>query len=296
LSASGRGRASTRPGVAARPGATPRPGAAARRDTPAALPDLRGLWRRSLIERPDGSRDTTTWVRWLQGDTRFADLRQPIPLRAFGRLSGRAQLSREDCLWLARQEGFAGQLSYADGFYEWHRRIDFQPPSKRADAGALQWEGDVLVERGRDVAYLEHWHRQEPVATRPVCALELTRGKEPLQALLLRVGGCFMLAREREEPTPPRRTLLECVLRAPRLEDAQQLVDCEVSFGEVLSGGGLQILSSTLPWRIGTVLELRIRESGVSLPERSPDGRPVWNPWDIAGVEGRLRDFSAPLA
>jgi len=26
---------------------------------------LGGLWRRSLIARADGTRDTDTWVRWL---------------------------------------------------------------------------------------------------------------------------------------------------------------------------------------------------------------------------------------
>ena len=38
---------------------------------------LRGLWTRSLIAWPDGKRDVTTQVAWLQGTGLFADLRQP---------------------------------------------------------------------------------------------------------------------------------------------------------------------------------------------------------------------------
>jgi hypothetical protein len=32
-----------------------------------AVAELRGLWQRSLIVLPDGGRDATTEVRWLQG-------------------------------------------------------------------------------------------------------------------------------------------------------------------------------------------------------------------------------------
>ena len=51
---------------------------------------LAGLWRRSLIMWPDGRRDTTTWVNWLQGGKSYIDLRQPRGRPDFSgvRLSG----------------------------------------------------------------------------------------------------------------------------------------------------------------------------------------------------------------
>jgi hypothetical protein len=41
------------------------------------LDQLVGLWRRSLIRLPDGTEDRTTEVHWLQGMSRYVDLRQP---------------------------------------------------------------------------------------------------------------------------------------------------------------------------------------------------------------------------
>jgi hypothetical protein len=253
--------------------------------SPPTVASLCGLWRRSLIVRPDGTRDTTTHVRWLQGTQRFVDMRRPAPLRHFAGLSGREQLSRVDCLWLAGQEGFAGQLTFDGHCFEWHRAIDFQPKSARADAGSLQWQDDVLVERGRDVDYLEHWHR-DAERSEPVYALELCRGTDRLQGLLVRVGNIFMFARERAGSAPPARALVELVSSASSLQEAQALIDCEISFGETLEGDGLRITASTLPWRIGDVLEPRVRGTSVQLPERMPNGESVTARWEIVALEG----------
>jgi hypothetical protein len=63
------------------------------------LTALRGLWTRSLIAWPDGRRDTTTSVRWLQGPEIYIDLRQPAnrpdfsgvgALRCANRMAGHA--------------------------------------------------------------------------------------------------------------------------------------------------------------------------------------------------------------
>jgi hypothetical protein len=258
-----------------------------------AVARLGGLWRRSLLLRPDGSRDTTTWVRWLQGRRDFVDLRQPLPLPSFHGVTGRAHLTREDCAWLARQEGFAGELVFDGRFFEWRRSIDYQPKSARADAGALEWEGEVLVERGRDVNYLEHWHRVGD-AEPPTGALELCRATQGLRAMLVRVGNFFMFARQREKPAQPGLTLAECVSRASSLEEAQRLIDCEISFGEALASGVLRIASSTLPWRIGDVLEPTASGGSVRLHERLPNGETVTHPWEIAAREGQLDQLMAP--
>jgi hypothetical protein len=62
-----------------------------------ATADLKGLWRRSLIVRPDGTRDTTSRVHWLQGAGAFIDLRQPQCLPHLAHLSALNDLSTSDC-------------------------------------------------------------------------------------------------------------------------------------------------------------------------------------------------------
>ena len=215
-----------------------------------------------------------------------------MPLRSFHGVTGRAHLTREDCGWLARQEGFAGELVFDGRFFEWRRSIDYQPKSVRADAGALDWEGEVLVERGRDVDYLEHWHQEALETAAPTCALELRRRDTRVSAQLLRIGNVFMLARDREASAPGGRTLLDCVMSASSRGEAQQLVDCEIAFGAVRDGQ-YRILASTLPWRIGEPLAPRWVGDAVELADRSPEGRPLTPTWDIVRADGQAQDLSA---
>src|SRR5208283_945727 len=115
-----------------------------------AVADLHGLWRRSLLRFADGSCDTTTRVRWLQGESAFIDLRQPHDLGEFPAAHCRDALSLPDCARLATQQAFAGTLAFDGTHFEWTRLIDYQPKSPTADAGSLVWHGDMLIEDGRD--------------------------------------------------------------------------------------------------------------------------------------------------
>jgi hypothetical protein len=214
--------------------------------------DLQGLWRRSLIAWPGRPSDTTTSVRWLQGPRAYVDLRQPTPLRDFSHVRSREDLTLEDCEWLAHQEGFAGHLGFDGRHFEWIREIDFQPPSPTADAGSLHWDGDVLIETGRDADYVEHWHRETSVARTPA---SLTDFRHP-RSVLLRVGPNFMYARDRATPLDKGfRTLTEYIKAAPDLHHARDLIDCEISFGTI-EESIQRITASTLPYRIGALLEL----------------------------------------
>lgn len=234
----------------------PAPGTPTTAPTITSVADLQGLWRRSLIARPGRPSDTTTSVRWLQGPRAYIDLRQPMPVPDFSHVRAREDLSFEDCAWLARQEGFAGHLRFDGLHFEWVREIDFQPPSPSADAGSLRWEGDVLVETGRDADYVEHWHRDPTAATLPTSLTDLQGVQGKPRATLLRVGPDFMYARERATPLARGyRTLSEYIEAAPDLQHARELIDCEISFG-VVEESGLRIIASTLPYRIGTLLEL----------------------------------------
>jgi hypothetical protein len=219
--------------------------------------DLQGLWRRFLIAWPGRPSDTTTSVRWLQGPRAYIDLRQPTPAPNFSHVRSREDLTFEDCSWLARQEGFAGHLRFNGRHFEWVREIDFQPPSPSADAGSLRWEGDVLIETGRDADYIEHWHRDPTAETLPTSRTDLQGVEGKPRATLLRVGPDFMYARERATPLERGyRTLTEYIKAAPDLQHARELIDCEISFG-VVEDSGWRITASTLPYRIGTLLELK---------------------------------------
>jgi hypothetical protein len=232
----------------------------------AAVADLQGLWRRSLIAWPGRPSDTTTSVRWLQGPRAYVDLRQPTPLRDFSHVRSSEDLTLEDCEWLARQEGFAGHLGFDGRHFEWIREIDFQPPAPTADAGSLHWDGDVLIETGRDADYVEHWHRDPTLATMPASLTGLQHaipgrgervapGAPAKRWVLLRIGPNFMYARERVTPLDKGfRTLTEYINAAPDLHHARDLIDCEISFGTV-EDSIQRITASTLPYRIGALLE-----------------------------------------
>jgi hypothetical protein len=238
--------------------------------------DFSGLWTRSLLALPDGRRDETTRVAWLQGPSLFADLRQPLGRPACCEVSGLEYLSLEACWWLATQSGFAGTFSFQNGIAEWRREIDFQPKAAVPDAGTLEWQGGILVETGVHAPYLEHWHAGGE-ALAPSGALRLQSVVDGRLAILVRSGPLFMLARDRAPGamlTEP--DLAACIAAAPDLPAMQSLLDCEISFGRV--GEGWKIISSTLPWREGAQLHT------------APQGKRFFNldgaAWEILHAEG----------
>jgi hypothetical protein len=251
-----------------------------------AVSTLCGLWRRSIIIRPDGTRDAATSVRWLQGPSAYVDLRQPSAQPDFSGVRGLADLSWENCVSLAQQEGFAGKLVSDGSWFEWQRCIDFQPKTGRADSGSLTWERDVLVERGREIAYVEHWHRDPHPTTTPVYALTLRDARRSRNALLVRVGPAFMFARDRNVVPRAGRTLSERIVQAPSLQQARDLIDCEISFGAV-EVEAFTVTASTLPYRVGDNLGPRYAEGGITMHDRAPDGDAIRRRWEITSSEGR---------
>jgi hypothetical protein len=248
--------------------------------------DLQGLWRRSLITWPNGTSDETTQVRWLQGRSAYVDLRQPALLPAFSGRRGLLDMSMEDCAALARQEGCAGQFRFDGRYFEWTRSIDFQPKPLYSDVGSLWWgEGNVLIERGRDIEYIEHWHRDDATVIGNVAAVTLRGGDCGTKAALLRVGSMFMFARDRSIVPPPHKTLPECIAEVASIQDARALIDCEISFGEI-GPEGLQITASSLPYRRGDFLHPGVSTSHLTLRDRSPSGTDITRRWDILEVEG----------
>ncbi|MDO8288275.1 MAG: hypothetical protein Q7T44_03550 [Parvibaculum sp.] len=256
------------------------------------IDELTGLWRRSLIAWPDGPRDTETWVNWMQGVRAYLDLRQPAVKPDFQGVSSLRQLSLEHVRWLAEQEGFAGELHFDGTYYEWRREIDFQPQAIYSDQGRLWYEGDMMVEEGRDIAYIEHWHR-EPLELAPVCALRLMGRADGVRGFLLRVGSLFMYARGRVAEMPAGLHLRDCVAAAPNLMAAQDLIDCEISQGAITSTGWI-VQRSSLPYREAQnlspdhfVVSGDAQGAGVLVTgDTGADGRRMLRHWNILDVEG----------
>jgi hypothetical protein len=126
--------------------------------------DCVGVWRRTLLVSPDGSRDDGIDVVWLQGLTAFVDSR-----------------------------GFAGRLRQHGDVFEWCRDVDLEP-GPHPDEGSMRWDGPVLVESGVHENYTERWIREQ--ATTPAGAMFVSTD-DGSAGLLVRVGRQFGWA----EPT-----------------------------------------------------------------------------------------------
>jgi hypothetical protein len=225
-------------------------------NAPPSLTNLPGLWTRSLIAWPDGRCDVTTAVHWLQGPSLYIDLRQPAARPDFSATRALADVTDEQLAWLVRQEGFAGRLRHEDGCFEWGREIDFQPQAIYSDCGQLRFEADYMVEVGRDIPYIEHWHRSAIGDVTRCVALRLRDATDGRAVSLVRTGNAFMLAADRGIGLPNLPDLAACVAAASDRDAQLALVDCELSFGSV-GAHAWRIERSSLPWREGLAFKVR---------------------------------------
>jgi hypothetical protein len=256
------------------------------------LDSLRGLWTRSLITWPDGRRDTDTEVRWLQGPSLYIDLRQPARRPDFSGVRGFEDLEQSQLEWLVHQEGFAGRLRFDGDFFEWGREIDLQPMAVYSDAGRLWLEPERMVEEGRDVAYIEHWHCQDGASGArpdgPCFAARLRRHTDGRTGFLVRVDGYFMFARERPQRLPSAISLAECLNLAITREQRDAWLDCEISFG-LAAGSDFEIQHSSLPWREHTHGELIFCNDSLTVGESGGAGRSEWRVIEAEGDAALLR-------
>ena len=194
-----------------------------------------GVWQRTLLTTTSGVSDRLTRVYWLQTASLFADLRIPRP----------APQTPEE---LALQAGFAGVTEITDDICQWHRAIDFQPPSGRADIGRMHFQRpDYLLEDGLDDSYHEVWERLPDSLGRNWGSW--LRGAGGRQGCLLLAGDYFLFAAGRSSELPAAESL------AVLLESAAEpgaLLAFELSFGSHAAGQRpWTIHYSTLPERVG---------------------------------------------
>ena len=246
--------------------------------------DFRGLWTRSLIAWPDGERDVTTQVSWLQGLSLFADLRQPPQLLSMlSTASCRDELTAEDCQALSLQQGFSGRFEARAGAYEWVRHIDIQPPRPKRDIGRLFWRDEVLVEEGVETDYTEHWLRDEAVPEPAVAGLWLHDPADNVSGCLLRVGAWFAYARGRIGEIAAE-NLSSLVAATVSLREMQALVDCEISFGQTMQDW--RISRSSLPYKTAKALDIRRQANTLVLADLNASGQRFERVWEIVELEG----------
>jgi hypothetical protein len=257
------------------------------------ISNLSGLWRRSLLAWPDGRRDMGTWVRWLQGPTFYADLRQPPSRPDFTAAKGLNDLDLPQIAWLGLQEGFAGELLFEGGYFEWRREVDFQLTAVYSDCGSLCFVDGVMVEEGKDNPYIEHWHR-ELDGSQPASALRLEDTVNGCRGFIVRCGNIFMYARGRNASAPAGMTLTDCIAAAPSAIAARNLIDCEISYGAVTTDGW-KIEHSSLPFKEGKALDPRFppgKTSSIVVDDIDRNGAAFERRWSIIDAQGHLRDLS----
>ena len=257
---------------------------------PALLGELAGGIRRSSITHQDGTMDDSTHVTWFQGISLYVDCRFPAERPSFGDVSCLADLARVEPAqshWLARQVGFAGDCEQQDGLTTWHRIIDLQPPAVLPDVGKLHWEQDVLIERGELVDHVERWHpeRVQTASVPSVFGTVLHDASSQRSAILVRVDDQFAFARGRTTALPVGSTLLQLLTAETSHDRRADLLDCEIALG-VIDAGCWKIGLSTLPYREGTDLAVRIAGNCVTTADLTRDGAPTLTSWQVLRQEG----------
>jgi len=255
------------------------------------LQDVSGQWRRTSIAWPDGRSDTATEVFWLQGVRRYADLRIPAGRPACAGAVCLRNLDRAMLRFMTRQEGFFGHLDIDASVGRWHRAFDYQPDTGMADHGALAFEDGVLVERGIDLPYIERWSRK--AGPESVMAFGLATEAGTPGCLVL-AGDAFIYARGRTTALPPCVTLNQLLDRAGSLQAAQDLFDCEISFGRC-QGGDWRIARSSHCFREGAALSPRLDSAAgvLVIDDVTAEGAPIEQSWRI--VEHESTSY-APLS
>lgn len=221
--------------------------------------DLCGSWVRRVSIEAAGRRDDSTEVRWLQAGTSFVDVRRPPDRPSFSGVGGVDDLTVDQLAYLRRQEAYAGRFACFDGVFEWRHLLDLHVPGPMPDTAWLRWAGNVLLETGQHESYTDQWCRTR-TPEEPIFALHLS-GSDGRRGLLVRVGADFGWARGRPPDTDP------------------DSLDCEFAVGAV-EQHRWTVTASTLPFRDGCDLQVRIGQDAVTVIDANPVE------WTIAEVEG----------
>lgn len=252
----------------------------------------KGMWQRLLLAKPGEPVETLVRTDWLQGPTLFVDLRQPPTIGARVQASCLAEVQPHEARILAGQEGFAGRLLLSGDIAEWKRSIDFQPLGPLADRGRLSRESDLLIEQGVEADYLEYWQLDRQPANAACAAARFVSDGDGRAVYLVQCGLHFAYARDRGVALPSGSDLA-VLLCDTNAQQAQALIDCEISFGTV-TPEGWRIDRSTLPWREGALLaqpDVAIERARLDVLDVDARGLPVTRHLKLLDLHGTF-DFA----
>ncbi len=251
-----------------------------------------GLWQRLLLARPDEPVETLVRTTWLQGPALYVDLRQPPAIGAQVQASCLAEVQPHEARIMACQEGFAGRLVLSGDVAEWKRHVDFQPLGPLGDRGRLVREGDLLIEHGVEAQYVEYWQLDRQPPGSACAAAQFVSESDGRAVYLVQYGRHFAYARDRGFALPPHADLA-ALLCDTNAEQAQALVDCEISLGTV-TPQGWRIDRSTLPWREGALLlgpEAMLERALLEVADVDAQGLPLTRRLKLLGLHGTF-DFA----
>jgi hypothetical protein len=231
------------------------------------VPDvLFGCWRRAWIEFSDGTRDDDSTVVWLQTESSMVDVRIGGDRPCLADRVGLHECTVDELRAIAASDASSGFTTCgpvaigADGLRRatatWHTRghgVNFQPVSAFPEPGLLSWsdDGTVMTERAPSGAYVEEWHLVAGSRNR----LGVTAIGDDI---VYRAGDVAVLVRDRTIPIPRQARLVELL---DEHQDERSLIeallDCEFSVAERV-GDDWTVVSSTLPWREGKVLDVNL--------------------------------------
>jgi hypothetical protein len=210
-----------------------------------------GVWQREWIRRHNGPSDRSVTVRYVQTPSVFGDLRIPEDRPDVGGATSLADLSDDQLLLLAKQNGFAGVATMAGLNATWKHEIDFQPADPAPDVGRIEPAGEGnMLEHALDGSYVERWTFVPRVAGPEAGAFAVRVVRDEHTTQLLAVAGQrFLYARARSRALPAGTSLTEIITRVkPGRDFVIAWLDCEVSYGIT---HGWWIEYSTLPWQQG---------------------------------------------
>ncbi|MEX1106903.1 MAG: hypothetical protein WEB78_11945 [Ilumatobacteraceae bacterium] len=230
---------------------------------------LRGCWRREWIQLADGSRDDTETVYWLQTDSAMADVRTPGMRPSFAGVDSLEACSVEQLSALARNNASTGFTTATDvetgtdGSHrctaQWHTYgfgINLQPVCTYPEPGLLTVDraGTTMIERAPSGAYVEQWVLVPGSADGTLRHEVLDDGRH-----LFVAGPVAVTARDRRAPLP-RIAPLSQLVADPSFDrpTVEGLLDCEfsVALRSDDDDGEYRIITSTLPWREGALLDV----------------------------------------
>ncbi|MDB5992320.1 MAG: hypothetical protein JWQ10_3723 [Herbaspirillum sp.] len=249
----------------------------------------RGVWQRSLLETPR-MRDIDTTVFWLQTGRWHADIRIPAGRPDFSGVYAFADCNEQQLDWLVRQHGFAGvtqvDAARSHEICRWRHLLDYHPARAKPDAGLMHFEPAFLTETGLYTPYLEHWHLL-PDSHDGFAALQLLNvdGAPATPARFLLVAGSYVMHIKNRCVDWPAGMTPGTLLTARVASEHMALLDFEISFG-CRTADGWDILHSTLPWRAGQPVSVRLGSVREDCVDLTIDG--VSQRWKIL-------EWSAPL-